>query len=219
MSDPVWFRSLYWRIAIGFVAMLALLLTLQAGLLLWLTGRFHASISSRTPQQLADLVARDLSDALTDNPELDAGQLRPGAVRRHRAAFRRGHARRPPRLQSSERTAAGIRRALRRAASAAARRAGRSRRRQPRRAAGVRRAGRARSARRTTRAVTGRLTPGPGQGERPSPDCSCAVAAAAAAAPSRTSRRSSSVACRSGRSRCRPDRRRWRSCCASSGRR
>src|SRR5687767_981810 len=71
MPDPVWFRSLYWRIAIGFVAMLALLLTLQAGLLLWLTGRFHASISSRTPQQLADLVARDLSDALTENADLN----------------------------------------------------------------------------------------------------------------------------------------------------
>ena len=69
MPDPVWFRSLYWRIAIGFVAMLAVVLSLQAGLFLWLTGRFAAS--SRTPQQLADQVARELSDALTDNPALD----------------------------------------------------------------------------------------------------------------------------------------------------
>ena len=74
MPDPVWFRSLYWRIAIGFVAMLALLLALQAGLFLWLTGRFAASISSRTPQQLADLVARDLSDTLTDRPDLNLEQ-------------------------------------------------------------------------------------------------------------------------------------------------
>ena len=55
----------------GFVAMLALLLLVQAALFLWLTGRFTASPSSRTPQELADQVARDLSDALTDTPELD----------------------------------------------------------------------------------------------------------------------------------------------------
>jgi signal transduction histidine kinase len=71
MPDPVWFRSLYWRIAIGFVAMLALLLTMQAALFLWLTGRFTASVSSRTPQQLADQVARDLSDALSEHPDLN----------------------------------------------------------------------------------------------------------------------------------------------------
>ena len=69
MPEPIWFRSLYWRIAIGFVAMLAIVLSLQAGLFLWLTGRFAAS--SRTPQQLADQVARELSEALTDSPALD----------------------------------------------------------------------------------------------------------------------------------------------------
>ena len=66
MPDPKWFRSLYWRIAMGFVAMLALVLLLQAALFLWLTGRFTVSPSSRTPQELADQIARDLSDALSD---------------------------------------------------------------------------------------------------------------------------------------------------------
>ncbi|CAN5897655.1 hypothetical protein BH24ACI4_BH24ACI4_17220 [soil metagenome] len=75
MPDPVWFRSLYWRIAIGFVAMLAVLLLLQAGLFLWLTGEFTASTSSNTPQQIADLVARDLSDALTDTPGLNLDEF------------------------------------------------------------------------------------------------------------------------------------------------
>ena len=65
------FRSLYWRIAIGFVALLAALLVVQALLFLWLTGRFVSSASSRTPQQLADQVARELSDALAENPALD----------------------------------------------------------------------------------------------------------------------------------------------------
>ena len=71
MPRPSWFRSLYWRIAAGFIAMLAVLLLVQSLLFLWLTGRFAVSPSSRTPQQLADDVARELSDALTENPGLD----------------------------------------------------------------------------------------------------------------------------------------------------
>jgi two-component system, OmpR family, sensor kinase len=69
MPETLWFRSLYWRIAMGFVAMLAVVLLLQATLFLWLTGRFAES--NRTPQQLADEVARELSEALTENPALD----------------------------------------------------------------------------------------------------------------------------------------------------
>lgn len=71
MPDRVWYRSLYWRIAVGFVALLAALLVVQALLFLWLTDRFVTSPSSRTPQQLADHVARDLSDALAADPALD----------------------------------------------------------------------------------------------------------------------------------------------------
>ena len=68
-----WFRSLYWRIVVGFIALLATLLVVQTLLFLWLTGRFVTSPLSRTPQELADHVARDVSDALTDNPDLDLG--------------------------------------------------------------------------------------------------------------------------------------------------
>jgi signal transduction histidine kinase len=68
-----WFRSLYWRIVVGFIALLATLLVVQGLLFLWLTGRFVRSPMSRTPQELADHVARDVSEALTDNPELDLG--------------------------------------------------------------------------------------------------------------------------------------------------
>ena len=71
MPKPIWFRSLYWRIALGFVAMLAALLFVQGMLFLWLTGRFALSTASRTPQQLVDQVARELSDALAENPSLD----------------------------------------------------------------------------------------------------------------------------------------------------
>jgi signal transduction histidine kinase len=71
MPDPVWFRSLYWRIAFGFLATLAVLLIVQTMLFLWLTGRFTASVHSRTPQELADLVARELSEELSEQPAID----------------------------------------------------------------------------------------------------------------------------------------------------
>ena len=71
MPQRVWYKSLYWRIAVGFVALLAAVMVVQTLLFLWLTGRFVTSPSSRTPQQLADQVARDLSTALTDDPSLD----------------------------------------------------------------------------------------------------------------------------------------------------
>ena len=71
MPERVWYRSLYWRIAVGFVALLAALLLAQGLLFLWLTDRFVASPSSRTPQELADHVARNVSAALTENPAVD----------------------------------------------------------------------------------------------------------------------------------------------------
>ena len=52
MSDPVWYRSIYWRIAFGFIAMLAILLLSQGLLFLWLTDRIFGA-APRTPAQLA----------------------------------------------------------------------------------------------------------------------------------------------------------------------
>ena len=71
MSKPRWFRSLYVRIALGFVGLLAALLLAQAVLFLYLSGRLDDSPQGRTPQQLADFVARELSDALAVDPNLD----------------------------------------------------------------------------------------------------------------------------------------------------
>jgi signal transduction histidine kinase len=69
MSEPVWYRSLYWRIAFGFVATLAALLLVQGVVLLWLTDRIVGG-SSRSPEQLATIVAADLSAALNEQPNL-----------------------------------------------------------------------------------------------------------------------------------------------------
>jgi two-component system, OmpR family, sensor kinase len=70
VPDQVWYRSLYWRIAIGFVALLAVLLLAQAALFLWLTDRFIGS-PGRTPVQLAEQIAEDVGAALADDPDLD----------------------------------------------------------------------------------------------------------------------------------------------------
>jgi signal transduction histidine kinase len=70
-TRPSWYRSLYWRIALGFVALLAVVLAAQGLVFLWLTGRVDQSPVGRTPQQLADYVARQLSTALTDDPALN----------------------------------------------------------------------------------------------------------------------------------------------------
>ena len=68
MPDAIWYRSLYWRIAIGFVALLAAILVIQVAVFVWLTvvvGR-----SSLGPVQLATEVANELSTALETTPDL-----------------------------------------------------------------------------------------------------------------------------------------------------
>ena len=85
MSKPRWFRSLYVRIAVGFVVLLAALLLAQGALFLYLSGRLDDSPQGRTPQQLADFVARELSDAIALDPALDL----PAHVRTEFSAIRR----------------------------------------------------------------------------------------------------------------------------------
>ena len=76
MSDsstpsPRWYRSLYWRIGLGLLAFLALMLIAQGALFLWTTDRIAGSMPASSPQRLADLVASDISAALDDDPGLD----------------------------------------------------------------------------------------------------------------------------------------------------
>lgn len=69
MSELLWYKSLYWRIAFGFVATLAALLLVQGVVFLWLTDRIVGGF--RTPEQLVSLVAADVAGALTKDPGLD----------------------------------------------------------------------------------------------------------------------------------------------------
>ena len=71
MSEPVWYRSLYWRMALGLVAFLALMLAAQGVLFLWVSDRIAGSMPARSPLRLAFLVASDVGAALRDEPTLD----------------------------------------------------------------------------------------------------------------------------------------------------
>jgi signal transduction histidine kinase len=70
MSDLVWYRSLYWKIAFGFIAMLAVLLLAQGLLFLWLTDRIFGT-APRTPAQLAANVAEEVGSELQQHPDTD----------------------------------------------------------------------------------------------------------------------------------------------------
>lgn len=79
MPERAWFRSLYWRVAFGFVAFLAAVLVVQGGILFWLVARASDDVAGRSPHDLAALVASDLSASLA------AGELKdPGAYLRER---------------------------------------------------------------------------------------------------------------------------------------
>ncbi|HKT81180.1 MAG TPA: HAMP domain-containing sensor histidine kinase [Vicinamibacterales bacterium] len=65
-----WYRSLYWRIAIGFVVGLAAMLVVQAVLFVWIVPGSGPSVPAR-PERFAPTVATDISEALEQNPSLD----------------------------------------------------------------------------------------------------------------------------------------------------
>lgn len=66
----VWYRSLYWRIAVGFVALMAFLLVAQAIILLWLTGQ-GGWLPGRSPADLGRTIASDVSSALQADASAD----------------------------------------------------------------------------------------------------------------------------------------------------
>ena len=66
-----WHRSLYWRVALGLFAFLALMLTAEVGLLLWTSDRIAGSMPARSPRRLAAIVASDVGEALSATPPPD----------------------------------------------------------------------------------------------------------------------------------------------------
>jgi signal transduction histidine kinase len=70
MAETVWYRSLYWRIAFGFILCLAGVLAIQGALILWLFERSE-SVSGPPPRGFTRGIATDLSLALAADPNLD----------------------------------------------------------------------------------------------------------------------------------------------------
>jgi signal transduction histidine kinase len=70
VSDPLWYRSLYWRIALGFVIFLAAVLALHSVLAFWLiSGAGEASFERASAD--AELLASRVRSALERHPDLD----------------------------------------------------------------------------------------------------------------------------------------------------
>ena len=70
MPEQVWYRSLYWRIGLGFIACVAGLLIAQAVLFVWLTNPGQGAPDG-SPQRFAAIVANEVSNALDADPALD----------------------------------------------------------------------------------------------------------------------------------------------------
>lgn len=59
-----WYRSLYWRIALGFMLSLAVMLVVQAVLFVWVASRSGPTVPGRPPDRFALNVAVDLVEEL-----------------------------------------------------------------------------------------------------------------------------------------------------------
>jgi signal transduction histidine kinase len=71
MAKPKWYRSLYWRVGLGFIAFLAILLVVQALLFVWLAGRTAGAFPAASGARLAELVAADMREQLESDPAAD----------------------------------------------------------------------------------------------------------------------------------------------------
>src|SRR5919108_4437655 len=63
-----WYRSLYWRIALGFVLFLAVTLAAQAGLFLWLLSRYYDEIPGGSTAEFARRTSEQITTALVRDP-------------------------------------------------------------------------------------------------------------------------------------------------------
>ena len=66
-----WYRSFYWRIALGFVVFLAAMLVVQAVLYTWVVARSGRTLPGQSPNAFAQTVANDLATALEGDPSTD----------------------------------------------------------------------------------------------------------------------------------------------------
>jgi signal transduction histidine kinase len=70
-----WYRSLYWRIAAGFIAFLAVTLLIQVGFFLWLSAQRDDALPPRLLADYAVLIADELAADAARAPGADLGEL------------------------------------------------------------------------------------------------------------------------------------------------
>jgi two-component system, OmpR family, sensor kinase len=66
-----WYRSLYVRIAIGFVVSLAAILVVQAMLFVWVASRSGPRVPGQPPERFAETVGLQIADAVAADPSVD----------------------------------------------------------------------------------------------------------------------------------------------------
>jgi two-component system, OmpR family, sensor kinase len=71
MSERTWHRSLYWRIGFGIIALLLVMLLLQAGAMIFTLSRAPVEQPVRLLQRVAITTALELERALARDPDLD----------------------------------------------------------------------------------------------------------------------------------------------------
>lgn len=71
MSERVWYRSLYWRIALGIIVLLTALLVLQALVFVYLVSSAPEALPPRVLQQTARALANELEEELAASPAVD----------------------------------------------------------------------------------------------------------------------------------------------------
>ncbi|MFN8062116.1 MAG: HAMP domain-containing sensor histidine kinase [Vicinamibacterales bacterium] len=69
-SSTVWYRSFYWRIALGFIACVAAMLLVHGVIVVYLATRERGALA-QSPQHFATVIASDLSQAIERDPAFD----------------------------------------------------------------------------------------------------------------------------------------------------
>jgi signal transduction histidine kinase len=88
MSERRWYRSLYWRIGLGFIVLLTVMLGAQAASFVWIAVQTEGGQPARMGQDFAELVATEFESELAKNPSLDLKQYVTSRVAAfHRPAF------------------------------------------------------------------------------------------------------------------------------------
>jgi len=71
MSDAAWYRSLYWRIALGIIVLLGVVLSVEAVLFVWVLSRARAAQPPAAAQYAARATALELEAQLEQDPATD----------------------------------------------------------------------------------------------------------------------------------------------------